>query len=162
MIEKERKFKVKSKKFISFSHKVINIKQGYLSKDNNLAVRVRISDKKAYLCIKGPTCKSGISRFEFEKKISLIEGTKLLKLSLPRIIFKKRYLIEYKNQLLEVDVFEGFLKGLILTEIELNSKSQKIYLPDWVGEEVTGVKAFYNSQLSKLTDSEVNNLIRLY
>ena len=49
MIEKERKFKVKSKKFISFSHKVINIKQGYLSKDNNLAVRVRISDKKAYL-----------------------------------------------------------------------------------------------------------------
>ena len=162
MIEKERKFKVKSKKFISFSHKVINIKQGYLSKDNNLAVRVRISDKKAYLCIKGPTCKSGISRFEFEKKISLIEGTKLLKLCLPRIIFKKRYLIEYKNQLLEVDVFEGFLKGLILAEIELNSKSQKIYLPDWVGEEVTGVKTFYNSQLSKLTDSEVNNLIRLY
>ena len=162
MIEKERKFKVKSKKFISFSHKVINIKQGYLSKDNNLAVRVRISDKKAYLCIKGPTCKSGISRFEVEKKISLIEGTKLLKLCLPRIIFKKRYLIEYKNQLLEVDVFEGFLKGLILAEIELNSKSQKIYLPDWVGEEVTGVKTFYNSQLSKLTDSEVNNLIRLY
>ena len=162
MIEKERKFKVKSKKFISFSHKVINIKQGYLSKDNNLAVRVRISDKKAYLCIKGPTCKSGISRFEFEKKISLIEGTKLLKLSLPRIIFKKRYLIEYKNQLLEVDVFEGFLEGLILAEIELNSKSQKIYLPDWVGEEVTGVKTFYNSHLSKLTDSEVNNLIRLY
>ena len=162
MIEKERKFKVKSKKFISFSHKVINIKQGYLSKDNNLAIRIRISDKKAHLCIKGPTCKSGISRFEFEKKISLIEGTKLLKLSLPRIIFKKRYLIEYKNQLLEVDVFEGFLKGLILAEIELNSKSQKIYLPDWVGEEVTGVKTFYNSQLSKLTDSEVNNLIRLY
>ena len=162
MIEKERKFKVKSKKFISFSHKVINIKQGYLSKDNNLAVRVRISDKKAYLCIKGPTCKSGISRFEFEKKISLIEGTKLLKLCLPRIIFKKRYLIEYKNQLLEVDVFEGFLEGLILAEIELNSKSQKIYLPDWVGEEVTGVKTFYNSHLSKLTDSEVNNLIGLY
>ena len=162
MIEKERKFKVKSKKFISFSHKVINIKQGYLSKDNNLAVRIRISDKKAYLCIKGPTCKSGISRFEFEKKISLIEGTKLLKLSLPRIIFKKRYLIEYKNQLLEVDVFEGFLEGLILAEIELNSKSQKIYLPDWVGEEVTGVKTFYNSHLSKLTDSEVNNLIGLY
>ena len=162
MIEKERKFKVKSKKFISFSHKVINIKQGYLSKDNNLAIRIRISDKKAHLCIKGPTCKSGISRFEFEKEISLIEGTKLLKLSLPRIIFKKRYLIEYKNQLLEVDVFKGFLKGLILAEIELNSKSQKIYLPDWVGEEVTGVKTFYNSQLSKLTDSEVNNLIRLY
>ena len=162
MIEKERKFKVKSEKFISLSHKVINIKQGYLSKVNNLTIRIRISDKNAYLCIKGPTSRSGISRFEFEKEISLIEGSKLLKLCLPRIIFKKRYLIEYKKQLLEVDVFEGFLKGLILAEIELNSKSQKIYLPDWVGEEVTGVKTFYNSQLSKLTDSEVNNLIRLY
>ena len=162
MIEKERKFKVKSEKFIFLSHKVINIKQGYLSKDNNLAIRIRISDKKAHLCIKGPTCKSGISRFEFEKEISLIEGIKLLKLCLPRIIFKKRYLIEYKKQLIEVDVFEGFLKGLILAEIELNSKSQKIYLPDWVGKEVTGVKTFYNSHLSKLTDYEVNNLIRLY
>ena len=162
MIEKERKFKVKSKKFISFSHKVINIKQGYLSKGNNLAIRIRISDKKAYLCIKGPTSKNGISRFEFDKKISLIEGSKLLKLCLPRIIFKKRYLIDYKKQLFEVDVFEGFLKGLVLAEIELNSESQKVYLPEWVGEEVTGVKSFYNSQLSKLTDNEVNDLISVY
>ena len=162
MIEKERKFKVKSKNFISFSHKVINIKQGYLSKGNNLAIRIRISDKKSYLCIKGPTSKNGISRFEFEKKISLIEGSKLLKLCLPRIIIKKRYFIEYKKQLFEVDVFEGFLKGLVLAEIELNSESQKVYLPEWVGEEVTGVKSFYNSQLSKLTDSEVNDLISVY
>ena len=162
MIEKERKFKVKSEKFISLSHKVINIKQGYLSKENNLVIRIRISDKNAYLCIKGPTSESGISRFEFEKKISLIEGTKLLKLSLPRIIFKKRYLIEYKKQLFEVDVFEGFLKGLVLAEIELNSESQKVSLPDWIGEEVTGVKTFYNSQLSKLTDNEITELISKY
>ena len=162
MIEKERKFMVKSKKFILLSHKVINIKQGYLSKDKNLSIRIRISDKNSHLCIKGPSSKSGISRFEFEKKISLFEGRKLLKLSLPRVISKKRYLIEYKNQLFEVDVFEGFLKGLILAEIELNSESQQISLPDWVGEEVTGIKSFYNSQLSKFTDREVNDLINLY
>ena len=162
MIEKERKFKVKSNKFISLSHKVITIKQGYLSKGDNLTSRIRISDEKAYLCIKGPSSKSGISRFEFEKKISLIEGNKLLKLCLPRIIFKKRYLIEYKKQLLEIDVFQDFLKGLIIAEIELNSESQKVSLPDWVGDEVTGIKSFYNSQLSKLTDSEVDDLIRLY
>ena len=46
---------------------------------------------------------------------------------------------------------------------ELRSpESQKVSLPDWVAKEVTGVKSFYNSQLSKLTDSEVNDLIRLY
>ena len=162
MIEKERKFKVKSKKFISLSHNVIKIKQGYLSKDNNLSVRIRISDKNSYLCIKGPSSKSGISRFEFEKKISLFEGRNLLKLCLPRIISKKRYLIKYKNQLFEVDVFEGFLKGLILAEIELNSETQQISLPGWVGKEVTGITSFYNSQLSKFTDREVNDLISVY
>ena len=162
MIERERKFKVISKKFISLSHKVINIKQGYLSKENNLSVRIRISDKKSFLCIKGPSSKSGISRYEFEKEISLIEGSELLKLCLPRIIYKKRYMIEYEKQFFEVDVFEGFLKGLILAEIELNSESQKVYLPDWIGEEVTGVKNFYNSQLSKLTDDEINALLSKY
>ena len=162
MVEKERKFKVTSKKFISLSHKVINIKQGYLSKEKNISVRIRISENKSFLCIKGPSSKSGISRFEFEKEISLIEGRELLKFSLPRIIFKKRYLIEYKKQTIEVDVFEGFLKGLMLAEIELNSESQKVYLPDWIGEEVTGVKTFYNSQLSILTDNEIRALISKY
>ena len=162
MVEKERKFKVTSKKFISLSHKVINIKQGYLSKEKNISVRIRISENKSFLCIKGPSFKSGISRFEFEKEISLIEGSELLRLCLPRIICKKRYLIKYKKQLFEIDVFEGFLKGLILAEIELNSESQKVYLPDWIGEEVTGVKNFYNSQLSKLTDDEINALLSKY
>ena len=162
MIEKERKFKIKSEKFISLTHKVIDIKQGYLSKDKNLSIRIRISDKNSHLCIKGPSSKSGISRFEFEKKISLFEGRKLLKLCLPRVISKRRYLIEYKNQLFEVDMFEGYLKGLILAEIELSSESQQISLPDWVGEEVTGITSFYNSQLSNLTDREVNDLINLY
>ena len=69
--------------------------------------------------------------------------------------------MEYEKQLFEIDVFEGFLKGLILAEIELNSESQKVSLPEWVGKEVTGVKSFYNFQLSKLTDSEVYDLIRL-
>lgn len=161
MTEKERKFKVISKKFISLSHKVINIKQGYLSKDNNLSIRIRISDKKSFLGIKGPCSESGISRFEFEKEISLIEGKKLLRLCLPRIISKKRYLMDYEKQLFEIDVFEGFLKGLIIAEIELNSESQKVSLPEWIGKEVTGVKSFYNSQLSRLTDSEVDDLIRL-
>ena len=162
MVEKERKFKVASKKFISLSHKVVNIKQGYLSKDKNISVRIRISENKSFLCIKGPSSKSGICRFEFEKEISLNEGSELLKLCLPRIISKKRYFVEYKKQLFEIDVFEGFLKGLVQAEVELNSESQKVYLPDWIGEEVTGVKTFYNSQLSKLTDNEINALISKY
>ena len=68
MIEKERKFKVKSEKFIFLSHKVINIKQGYLSKDNNLAIRIRISDKNAYLCIKAQLLEAELVGLNLKKK----------------------------------------------------------------------------------------------
>ena len=50
----------------------------------------------------------------------------------------------------------------MLAEIEINSETQQISLPDWVGKEVTGITSFYNSQLSKFTDREVNDLISVY
>ena len=37
--------------------------------------------------------------------------------------------------------------GLIIAEIELNSKNQFFEKPAWLGKEVTGEKKYYNSQL---------------
>jgi CYTH domain-containing protein len=37
-----------------------------------------------------------------------------------------------------VDVYEGILNGVVLAEVELQHANQKLDLPDWVGEEVTG------------------------
>jgi len=37
---------------------------------------------------------------------------------------------------------------LILAEIELKNENDLVYLPDWLGEEVTGDERYYNSYLS--------------
>jgi CYTH domain-containing protein len=123
------------------------IKQGFLSTDPERTVRVRVSDDKAFLTIKGKSI--GATRMEFEYSIPHNEALQLLKLCKPTIIEKVRYLINVENHTWELDVFEGDNKGLIIAEIELNSEEENFNLPDWVGEEVTGDVRYYNSNLSR-------------
>ncbi|PIX14750.1 MAG: adenylate cyclase, partial [Flavobacteriaceae bacterium CG_4_8_14_3_um_filter_31_8] len=40
-------------------------------------------------------------------------------------------------------------KGLIVAEIELNSEDESFEKPTWLGKEVTGIKKYYNANLSK-------------
>jgi len=47
-----------------------------------------------------------------------------------------------------VDVFEGANKGLFLAEVELESPDQEIALPDWVVEEVSGDRRYFNAMLA--------------
>ena len=91
MIEIERKFLVQSNEFIQQATKKSTVVQGYLSKDPNRTVRVRIKDQKSFLTIKGKSNASGMSRYEWEKEIPLSEGKELIKLSLPKVIEKTRY-----------------------------------------------------------------------
>ena len=88
MIEIERKFLVHSMNFIQQASKKTVIRQGYLSKDPERTVRVRIKDQQSFITIKGISSASGMSRFEWEKELSLEEGSQLLKLALPTIIEK--------------------------------------------------------------------------
>ena len=125
------------------------IKQGYLSKDPERTVRIRIKDELAFITIKGKSSKSGMSRFEWEKEIPVAEAEELLKLCLPAVIEKTRYIIpEYSGLIFEVDEFYGLHKGLVLAEIELPSESHTFVYPDWLGQEVTGLPQYYNSYLS--------------
>jgi len=148
MIEIERKFLVNSNDFKSLANSKVFIQQGYLSKDPHRTVRIRIRDKQAFLTIKGISNASGMSRFEWEKEIPLNEGKALMALCLPTIIEKTRYLVSQGELYFEVDVFKGDHKGLVLAEIELPSETAKVKLPSWIGKEVTGQKAYYNSYLS--------------
>jgi len=148
MIEIERKFLVNSNDFKSLASSKVFIQQGYLSKDPHRTVRIRIRDKQAFLTIKGISNASGMSRFEWEKEIPLNEGKALMALCLPTIIEKTRYLVSQGELYFEVDVFKGDHKGLVLAEIELPSETAKVKLPSWIGKEVTGQKAYYNSYLS--------------
>ena len=150
MIEIERKFLVQSDEFIQQATKKSTVVQGYLSKDPNRTVRVRIKDQKSFLTIKGKSNASGMSRYEWEKEIPLSEGKELIKLSLPKVIEKTRYFVPYEGNMFEVDIFEGIHKGLILAEIELNSELEEIKLPAWIGKEVTGDPKYYNASLSSI------------
>ena len=146
-IEIERKFLVKNLDFIKESSSKKLIEQGYLSKDPNRIVRVRIIDNKGVLTFKGKSFDGGTSRVEIEKEISIKDANELMKLCIPSIIRKVRYIINKNNLVFEVDVFQEHNKGLIVAEVELNSKKEKILKPNWLGKEVTGKKKYYNSQL---------------
>lgn len=148
-IEIERKFLVKNKDFKNLSYKEEVFKQGYLNSDKTRNVRIRVTNDKAFLTIKGASNASGTTRFEWEKEINRQEAEQLLLLCEPTIIEKKRYYIKNDDLIFEVDEFYADNKGLILAEIELNSEHQKFKKPDWLGKEVTGNKEYYNSYLSK-------------
>ena len=148
MLEIERKFLVKSNDFKSLATSQVIIKQGYLTKDPERTVRIRLKNKQAFLTIKGISSSSGMSRFEWEKEISFEDGKSLINLCLPGVIEKVRYLIPHGKLIIEVDVFGGKHKGLTLAEIEVPSEATKLDLPQWIGQEVTGDKMYYNSYLS--------------
>ena len=147
--EIERKFLVKGEEFKQFSNESYPIKQGFLNSNPERVVRIRLSGEQGWITVKGLGDQSGRSRFEWEKEISTEEALALLDLCEPGQIEKRRYKVPYRGQLFEVDEFYGDNKGLVIAEIELQSIEQSFDLPDWLGREVTGEEAYYNSQLSK-------------
>ncbi len=147
--EIERKFLVKSD-FKKYSKSSFQLKQGYLSSVPERTVRIRIKGDQGYITIKGKSNASGISRFEWEKEISIEDAKALLKLCEPGSIDKIRYIIPANNGLFfEVDEFLNQNEGLIMAEIELPSENTLFDKPDWLGEEVSGNIKYYNSYLSK-------------
>lgn len=148
-IEIERKFLVKSNDFKKESHQKNYIKQGFLNSDKERVVRVRINDNTGFLTVKGKSNNTGTTRFEWEKEISKKDAESLLNLCEEGIIEKFRYLVKINNHTFEVDEFLGENTGLLIAEIELTSENETFKKPLWLGQEVTGETAYYNSNLSK-------------
>ena len=149
MVEIERKFLVNSEAFKIEAYNKYKIKQGFLNSDKERTVRVRLKKDSAYLTVKGKSTANGLSRFEWEKEITIAEGDSLLKLCEQGIIDKIRYEVKSGNHTFEIDEFYGDNEGLVIAEVELNSESEKFEKPIWLGKEVTGDIRYYNSQLSK-------------
>ena len=146
--EIERKFLVTG----DFSRQVISaqrIVQGYICSQPGRTVRVRIRGEEGFLTIKGASDEKGWSRYEFEQKIPLADAEELLKLCEPGAIDKMRNLVPAGKHTWEIDVFHGENEGLILAEIELASEDEPFERPDWIGQEVSGDRRYYNSMLTK-------------
>ena len=150
VVEIERKFLVSNlEECLQHHTKSITIVQGYLSFDPARTVRIRKTDTKAFLTIKGKSNETGDTRFEWEKEIKENEAIQLFDLCLGQTIRKTRYIVPYQSHIFEIDVFSGNHQGLVIAEIELSSSSEKVDLPKWIGQEVTGDNRYYNSVLAK-------------
>ncbi|MCF4969982.1 CYTH domain-containing protein [Nostoc sp. CMAA1605] len=149
--EIERKFLVKGDAWRQLAEGSL-YRQGYIA-SQGATVRVRIVKNQGYLTIKGPTV--NYSRSEFEYPIPLADAQEMLDtLCVRPLIEKTRYKINISDLVWEVDEFAGANQGLILAEVELTDELQKIELPDWIGEEVSGNPKYYNSYLVKHPFSE--------
>ncbi len=147
MTEIERKFLVKSDDFKEASRKKTHFIQAYLNTDPERTIRIRVTDDQAFMTIKGKSSENGLTRFEWEKEIELGEAKELLKICEPGKIEKYRYELDFGNHTYEIDEFLEDNSGLVLAEVELQDEEEHFEKPEWLGEEVTGNLAYYNSNL---------------
>lgn len=148
MQEIERKFLVTDDSYRSLAVSHSEILQGYICSGHGHTVRVRIRGGKGYLTIKGPST-DGISRFEWEKEITLQDARELFTLCRTGRIEKTRYLVPNGRHTIEVDEFHGDNEGLVFAEIELSDVDEPFELPPFLGAEVTGDPRYYNAYISK-------------
>ncbi len=149
-IETERKFLVEGdwKKEVRSS---VDMVQAYISSASGRTVRVRIAGERAFLTIKGPSGTDGLSRFEWEKEISVQDARELLTIAEPGRIEKTRHLVPNTDgaHTWEIDEFHGDNEGLVIAEIELSAEDEPFDRPAWLGAEVTGDRRYYNASLSR-------------
>ena len=143
--EIERKFRVIGDDWRSGAEGE-RIRQGYLAFGPPTAVRVRISGGKANLNIK--TATTEIERAEYEYAIPLADAEELLGMCQGHEVEKTRYRVEHAGRVWEIDVFQGVNAGLIVAEVELDSRDATFETPQWVGEEVSGDPRYLNTHLS--------------
>lgn len=146
-IEIERKFLVDKEKWGQVDKNDRSLfRQGYILSDPEKTIRVRLTDKEAFLTIKGLSV--GASRPEFEYSIPKADAQQLLDNFCGSEISKIRYFIMHDGKLWEVDEFLGQNEGLIVAEIELESEDEEFSLPAWIDKEVTSEKKYSNSNLA--------------
>lgn len=146
-VEIERKFLVKGEAWRALGKPSV-IRQGYLSRDPQRTVRVRIRGGKAFLTVKGPN--TGAVRSEFEYPIPVMDAEAMLEtLALRPLIEKTRTCVRIGTHTWEIDCFFGENEGLTVAEAELTDENEALEKPEWIGREVTHLTRYFNSSLSE-------------
>ena len=146
--EIERKFLLKNDLWRDSVVKYIFFKQGYLVGSEKASVRVRIEGEQANMNVKSATL--GVTRKEYEYSIPLEDAQELLNnLCQQPLIEKIRHYVYVGDHEWEIDEFKGDNQGLIVAEIELKDEMEEFNKPEWLGQEVSHEKKYYNSLLAK-------------
>lgn len=146
-MEIERKFLIDTIPFSLNEFKSRKIEQAYLSTEP--VIRVRRDNDEYYLTYKS---KGFVVREEYNLPLTRESYEHLLSKADGNIISKTRYEIPEKSNLtIELDIFEGKFQGLILAEVEFDSKEEAdSYIPpEWFGKDVSNESTYHNSTLSQ-------------
>lgn len=155
-LEIEHKYLLKNDSYHSMAVDKYHIIQGYLSRDKELTIRIRIKDDTAFLTIK--THNKGDARNEFEYPIPQHDAYLLIEKCQPPVLEKERYIVPYKGFVWEIDEFKRELSGITLAEIELPSSGTHYDIPAFIGRNVTGDPRYYNSNIHLLAKENSTQL----
>ena len=144
-MEIERKFTIKELPDLS-NYRYKKLTQAYMNTDP--VIRIRREDDEYFLTYKG---KGLLAREEHNLPLNAESFSHLLPKADGLVISKTRYLIPYKNHMIELDIFEGKLAPLIMAEVEFESEEEAYAFvpPAWFDQDVTQDKRYHNSNLSK-------------
>ena len=146
-MEIERKFLTDGFPYSLTGYKKLEITQGYILFDPEVRVR-KENDKYFYTSKIG----TGLVREEKEREIDEATYSFYIK-DVKGIVKKTRYLIPLTNDLIaEYDVYQDNLLGLKTVEVEFDTveDAENFIIPVWFGGEITGIKMYQNSNLSRL------------
>lgn len=147
--ERERKFLVNPESLDmmrGMAERSIEMVQGYLSRQPESTVRVRIAGDRAWLTVKGIS--DGDLREEYEYQVPVADARRMLGMCEGSPVEKIRRIVPWEGLTYEVDEFGGCHAGLVVCEVELPLDfNGELNLPPFVGEEVTGNPRYYNSAL---------------
>ena len=153
-IEIERKYLVAGNGWRDLVKTTQQLRQGYLTAGSGVTVRIRtVDDRTGYLTIKSGG--SALARAEFEYEIPVTDARQMLGYSRGAQIEKIRYSLDLPGGDWVIDEFQGRHSGLMIAEVELESPTGALDLPDWIGDEVTGDPQYYNSSLAMLVGGEI-------
>ncbi len=149
-MEIERKFLVKELPAHLEDYPSHLIEQAYLC--TSPVVRIRRQDEDYYLTYKGAGL---MAREEYNLPLSGEAYRHLLPKADGTVITKRRFVIPlpapWKGLSIELDLFSGVWKGLMIAEVEFPSqKEAEAFLPpEWFGTDVTFDGRYHNSWLSQ-------------
>jgi CYTH domain-containing protein/CHAD domain-containing protein len=126
----------------------VEIEQGYLAVTKEVEVRLRRSGEETLLTVKGG---QGDVREEIEMPLPSDRFRALWPLTKGRRLAKTRRLVPLGDGLTaEVDVFGGDLAGLVVAEVEFDSRGQEqgFEPPGWAGKELTGNEDYSGQSLA--------------
>ncbi len=146
--EIEHKYLVVDDSYKAVQTSECRIEQGYLCREPERTVRVRIADDKGFITVKGRTI--GDTRDEFEYPVSVDDARAMLGMCVGAVVRKIRHYVPFAGNVWEVDEFIGLDEPLTIAEIELSSSSLKYELPPFVGRQVTDDPRYFNSNIMLL------------